>query len=85
VRRQFASNVLRLSGSGEINPRPGVTHIERRTPTEWQLTLAAEANPQTVLHTLTANGHFTVDRFEVGLPTLDEIFLQVVRNPATQP
>jgi ABC-2 type transport system ATP-binding protein len=85
VRRQFASNVLRLSGSGEINPLPGVTHIERRTPTEWQLTLAAEANPQTVLHTLTANGHFTVDRFEVGLPTLDEIFLQVVRNPATQP
>lgn len=85
VRRQFASNVLRLSGSGEINPLPGVTHIERRTPTEWQLTLATEANPQTVLHTLTANGHFTVDRFEVGLPTLDEIFLQVVRNTVTQP
>jgi ABC-2 type transport system ATP-binding protein len=85
VRRQFASNILRLSGSGEINHLPGVTHIERRTPTEWQLTLAAEANPQTVLHTLTANGHFTVDRFEVGLPSLDDIFLQVVRDSAPQP
>ncbi|MBI1881307.1 MAG: ATP-binding cassette domain-containing protein [Chloroflexi bacterium] len=85
VRRQFASNILRLSGSGELNYLPGVTHIERRTPTEWQLTLAAEANPQTVLHTLTANGHFTVDRFEVGLPSLDDIFLQVVRDNVVQP
>jgi ABC-2 type transport system ATP-binding protein len=80
VRRQFASNILLLNGSGEFGPLPGVTHIERRSPTEWQLTLAAEASPQAVLQTLTANGHFTVDRFEVGLPTLDEIFVQVVRN-----
>ncbi len=80
VRRQFASNILLLSGSGEVGFLPGVTQVERRSPTEWQLTLAAEASPQTVLHALTANGHFTVDRFEVGLPTLDEIFVQVVRN-----
>lgn len=85
VRRQFASNILRLSGSGELGQLPGVTHIERRTSTEWQLTLAAEANPQGVLHALTANGHFTVDRFEVGLPTLDEIFVQVVRDNPVQP
>lgn len=80
VRRQFASNILLLSGSGEVGSLPGVTQVERRSPTEWQLTLAAEANPQAVLHALTANGHFTVDRFEVGLPTLDEIFVQVVRD-----
>lgn len=80
VRRQFASNILLLSGSGEVGFLPGVTQVERRSPTEWQLTLAAEANPQTVLHALTTNSHFTVDRFEVGLPTLDEIFVQVVRN-----
>jgi len=85
VRRQFASNILRLSGSGEIGHLPGVTHIERCTATEWQLTLAAEASPQVVLQALTVNGHFTVDRFEVGLPTLDEIFVQVVRNEPVQP
>jgi ABC-2 type transport system ATP-binding protein len=85
VRRQFASNILRLSGSGEIGHLPGVTHIERCTPTEWQLTLAAEASPQVVLQALTVNGHFTVDRFEVGLPTLDEIFVQVVRAELVQP
>lgn len=80
VRRQFASNILLLSGSGEVGFLPGVTQVERRSPTEWQLTLTAEASPQAVLHALTANGHFTVDRFEVGLPTLDEIFVQVVRD-----
>ncbi|MCL4300808.1 MAG: ATP-binding cassette domain-containing protein [Anaerolineae bacterium] len=80
VRRQFASNILLLSGSGEVGSLPGVTEVERRSPTEWQLTLASEANPQAVLHALTANGHFTVDRFEVGLPTLDQIFVQVVRD-----
>jgi ABC-2 type transport system ATP-binding protein len=85
VRRQFTSNILRLSGSGEIDHLPGVTHVERRTATEWQLTLAVDANPQVVLRTLTANGHFTVDRFEVGLPSLDEIFVQVVRNNFAQP
>ena len=85
VRRQFASNILRLSGSGEIGHLPGVAHIERCTATEWQLTLATEASPQVVLQALTVNGHFTVDRFEVGLPTLDEIFVQVVRNELVQP
>lgn len=85
VRRQFASNILRLSGSGEMGHLPGVTHIERCTATEWQLTLAAEASPQGVLQALTVNGHFTVDRFEVGLPTLDEIFVQVVRAKLVQP
>jgi ABC-2 type transport system ATP-binding protein len=85
VRRQFASNILRLSGSGEMGHLPGVIHIERCTATEWQLTLAAEASPQVVLQALTVNGHFTVDRFEVGLPTLDEIFVQVVRAKLVQP
>jgi ABC-2 type transport system ATP-binding protein len=84
VRRQFASNIVRLSGSGQLNHLPGVTNIERRSPTEWQLTLAAETSPQAVLHTLSANGHFSVDRFEVGLPSLDDIFLQVARDHVAQ-
>jgi hypothetical protein len=44
------------------------------------LTLAPGANPQSVLKAVVANGHFVVDRFEMALPTLDEIFVQIVRN-----
>jgi len=80
VRRQFARNILHLSGSGDFGSLPGVTHIERRTANDWYLRLAPDANPQTVLRNLVANGHFRLDRFEIDLPTLDEIFIQVVRD-----
>lgn len=80
VRRQFASNVLYLSGNGELNGNlPGVVLVERRSTTDWFLTLEREAQPQAVLQALTAE-NFLVDRFEVALPTLDEIFIQVVKK-----
>jgi ABC-2 type transport system ATP-binding protein len=82
VRRQFARNVLHLSGSGDFDRLPGVLHAERRTAGEWRLTLAPGVSPQTILKAVVANGHFTVDRFEMALPTLDEIFVQVVRSGA---
>ncbi|NUM47570.1 MAG: ATP-binding cassette domain-containing protein [Anaerolineales bacterium] len=82
VRRQFAANVLYLSGQGELNGNlPGVVLVERRSTADWFLTLAPEAQPQAVLQALAAES-FLVDRFEVALPTLDEIFIQVVKEKA---
>ncbi len=81
ARRRFASNILRLSGSGELNgDLPGVTHVERRTASDWYLTMNADTTPKTVLQALIARNGFTLDRFEVAMPTLDEIFVQVVRE-----
>jgi ABC-2 type transport system ATP-binding protein len=80
VRRKFARNVLYLSGSGQFETLPGVIQAERRTASDWYLTLAPGANPQSVLKAVVANGHFVVDRFEMALPTLDEIFVQIVRD-----
>ena len=81
VRRQFARNVLYVSGSGEMYEKlPGVSHIDRRTTSDWYLTLAADAQPHAILRALTSNGRFTLDRFEVAMPTLDEIFVQVARG-----
>ncbi len=82
VRRQFAGNILHLSGSGNFDRLPGVTHIERRTASDWYLTLAPDANPQAILKAIVANGHFTLDSFDIALPTLDEIFVRVVRGNA---
>ncbi len=82
VRRQFASNVLYISGNGELNGNlPGVAIIERRSTHDWFLTLERDAQPQAVLQAL-AGENFLVDRFEVALPTLDEIFIQVVKEKA---
>ncbi len=80
VRRQFAGNILHLSGSGNFDHLPGVSHIDRRTTSDWYLTLAPGADPQAILKTIVANDQFTVDSFDVALPTLDEIFVQVVRG-----
>lgn len=80
VRRRFARNVLHLSGSGQIDSLPGVSHIERRTASDWYLTLLPEADPQTILRTVVSNNHFVVDKFDVALPSLDEIFVQIVRD-----
>lgn len=79
VRRQFATNILRLKGDGSLNDLPGVLHIERRTANDWQLTLEPQADPHQILNTIVTTGQFTIDSFEVALPTLDEIFVQTVR------
>lgn len=80
VRRQFARNIVHLSGSGRFESPPGVIHVERRSASDWHLTLAPEADPQAILQTIIANGHFTLDRFDVALPSLDEVFVQIVRG-----
>ncbi len=86
VRRQFATNIVRVKGNGVLENLPGVSHIDRRTANDWQLTLALDTDPQQVLQSIVSDAHFLVDSFEVALPTLDEIFVQVVQEdvfPAT--
>ncbi|MEM7344089.1 MAG: ATP-binding cassette domain-containing protein [Chloroflexota bacterium] len=83
VRRQFATNILYIKGSGTLDNLPGVTHIEQRTASHWYLTLTPDTDSNTVLQAIVARGGFTIDSFEVALPTLDEIFVQVVREGTT--
>jgi ABC-2 type transport system ATP-binding protein len=81
VRRQFATNTLRLKGIGQLNGLPGVSHIEQRTANDWQLNLELGTDPHDVLRTIVTEGTFTLDSFEIALPSLDEIFVQTVRGP----
>ena len=81
VRRQFATNTLRLKGTGQLNGLPGVSHIEQRTANDWQLNLELGTDPHDVLRTIVTEGTFTLDSFEIALPSLDEIFVQTVRGP----
>ncbi|OQY42061.1 MAG: hypothetical protein B6242_16595 [Anaerolineaceae bacterium 4572_78] len=80
VRRQFASDVVYLTGVGEIGELDGVLEIEQRTATEWHLRLHSDTDPHHVIQTIIATGQFRVDRFSVAMPTLDEIFVRVVQQ-----
>lgn len=82
VRRQFARNMLSVTGSGQIEQSElhGVVHVERLTNSEWQLFLEPETNAQDVVAQLAQSENFLVDRFQVAMPSLDEIFVQVVKG-----
>ena len=80
VRRQFASHVLRVSGQGHLEMGlGGVAHVQHLPSGEWDLFLTAETSTQAVLAQLIQQG-FILDRFEVALPSLDEIFVRVVKE-----
>lgn len=81
VRRRFARNRLLVAGSGDLPPDlPGVAEIVQRTPRDYHLLMRNGTAPHAVLAALVASGQFQVDRFELELPSLDEIFVQVVRD-----
>ncbi len=76
IRRQYAGNAILLKTNGEIPPLPGVIEsVSQNSLT--RLALANGANPQDILQTLVMQG-VIVEQFEIALPTLDEIFIQVV-------
>ena len=83
VRRKFARNVLRLSGTGVLDTAVGgVTQIVRHTASDWEIFIEADTDPRAVLARLLAehDDRFLVDRFEIAMPSLNEIFVQVVKK-----
>jgi ABC-2 type transport system ATP-binding protein len=78
VRRQFASNKILLEGHGALDPLPGVTAVEQRNGTgSLLLHLADGTTPQLILRALAAQPDYHVERFQVALPSLDDIFVRV--------
>lgn len=84
VRRQFAAHAVIVAGQGELDSLPGVDAIERRNGA-LLLRLAADVAPQQVLGALVQQPAFNVERFEVALPSLDEIFVRVARSEEAAP
>jgi len=79
IRRRYASDGVLIRALNELpSSLPGITEI-RPHNNSTLLKFAAEQTPQDVLHMLIANG-VILEQFEVALPTLDEIFIQVVND-----
>lgn len=79
VRRSFASNAVIVEGQGELGEVPGVECIQPHN-NSLLLTLAEGVSPQTILKVLGEHETFFVERFEIAMPSLDEIFVRVARQ-----
>lgn len=78
IKAEYAENALLLETADPLDSVEGVTHIEVNGK-EYELMLAPDATPDTVLSSLMARG-IAIERFEVAAPSLNEIFIRVVED-----
>lgn len=81
TRRKFARPEIKVAFAGEFPTRiVGVSSIERENH-EVRLHLEKGTSPQDVLKNLVNSG-VALEQFEIAMPTLDEIFIEVVKGGA---
>jgi ABC-2 type transport system ATP-binding protein len=78
IRRQYRSNAVIVESENPLPDLKGV--IDRKVKGNTaELKLDGQATAQSILEQLVA-ARVPVERFEVALPSLDEIFVQVVKK-----
>jgi len=80
VRRRYVGDAVLVSAAGELPPLAGV---EATTPVNHvtKLTLGKDTTPQDVLKALVARG-VVLEKFEIAMPSLNEIFIRAVSEGA---
>jgi ABC-2 type transport system ATP-binding protein len=78
IRRRFAGDAVLVRAEGELPLVPGVEQVSLGNG-DYRLELANGITAQNVLESLVAR-KVQVERFEVAVPTLDEIFIRVVTD-----
>ncbi len=78
IRRRFSGHAVLVRTAGRLPDIPGTQQVQQQNGTT-RLALAQETSPQQVLEMLVARG-VTLERFEIAVPTLAEIFIQVVER-----
>jgi ABC-2 type transport system ATP-binding protein len=82
IRKEFSANAVQVRCSGELPKLAGVESVEQTNGTT-RLNLAKGTLPQTILQAL-VDSKAVVEKFEIAMPTLDEIFIRVVRGREEQ-
>lgn len=79
VRNQYAGNAIYVRTN---DPLPALEGIEMAKVHNagYRLSLSPNTTPADILERLLEN-HITVELFEIAIPSLDEIFIQVVQGP----
>jgi len=80
IRRQYAGHAVLVRVAGELPDVAGVIEVAPHN-SATKLTLAEGATPNAVLEALMAQG-VTMEKFEIAVPTVEEIFIRVVEGEA---
>jgi ABC-2 type transport system ATP-binding protein len=79
IRRQFSGQELIVAADGPLPELPGVVRAAPHNHSGMRLSLAPGTSAQDILRALVAQ-NVCVEQFEIAMPTLDEIFIQVVQG-----
>jgi ABC-2 type transport system ATP-binding protein len=78
IRRRYSGHAVLVRTAGDLPALTGVEHVSSHNGTH-RLALSKETTPQEVLAALMSQGAL-VEKFEIAVPTLDEIFIRVVEE-----
>jgi ABC-2 type transport system ATP-binding protein len=83
IRRQYADHAVRVTAEGQLPDIPGVIETSRKGNAHT-LALPGGMTTQQLLRRLADAPNLTIESFELALPTMDDIFVRVVRGlPST--
>lgn len=77
VRQQYAENAVIVAGRGNWSALPGVISVKEMK--DGVLLHLNGSTPDQVMHAM-AVGDYQVQRFELAIPSLEEIFIRVVQE-----
>jgi ABC-2 type transport system ATP-binding protein len=78
IRRKFSGHAVLVRAAGELPSIAGVEEVSSQNGAT-RLTLAQGTTPQDVLRELMVQD-VILEKFEIAIPTVDEIFIRVVAD-----
>jgi ABC-2 type transport system ATP-binding protein len=78
IQRDFSGHAVLVRTSEPLPSLPGVVEQEKHN-SAVKLALDNDIRPQQILQEILSRG-LTIERFEIAVPTLDEIFIRVVQE-----
>lgn len=82
VRQKFAKNAVLVEGEGDWAALPGVASVEMRNGRAALLNLAEGITPDDIMEAMAVRANYRVRRFELAVPSLNEIFIAVAGAPS---
>ncbi|MFO7321793.1 MAG: ATP-binding cassette domain-containing protein [Chloroflexota bacterium] len=82
IRREFAQHAIIVEGEGRWDTLPGVAQVDMHEngKKEAVLYLSPDATPDSVLAAIATTKGMSIQRFELAVPSLNDIFIQVVEG-----